>query len=425
MSARLTDWRPGAYLRSSGALLFWLLGRAALQALMVVLLARGLGAVSYGQFVAALAVAGLSTPLAVLGLHAVILRDGAREPEQLPTILKTSFHLWGPGLLTASLFAFALVGLSWLGGHREVSLSAALTFIVAEIAAASVVEIISRGEQSRHRIGLFGAIQAGLPAFRLLALGVLMAAGGLSIQNWMWTYAMASLGYALALLAHLCRELPTSKPGNRRQQMLADGRPFLLGALSTRVQSEFNKPVLAQASLAATGNFSVAQRVVDIATLPLIAMQEALWPRLFSKRTNNRRTTLLGAGLILVGLGMGLMQTLLAPLLPLLLGPDFTEASELLVFLAWLPVVQAARNLGHSYLIMQKRSSFLSLSYLVGAISSILLTAVLVAQHGVIGCAAAAYLAELAVLVLLGLDLLKRRLTSGEPAASPEPSKGS
>lgn len=392
---------------------------------MVVLLARGLGAVSYGQFVAALAVAGLSTPLAVLGLHAVILRDGAREPEQLPAIIKTSLQLWGPGLLIASLFAFALIWPSWLGGREAASLPAVLTFIVAEIAAASLVEIISRGEQSRHHIGLFGAIQAGLPAVRLLALGLLLAVGGLSIQNWMWAYAMASLAYALALLARVCRAQPTHKPGNRRRQMLADGRPFLLGALSTRVQSEFNKPVLAQVSLAATGNFSVAQRVVDIATLPLIALQEALWPRLFSKRTSSRQVTLLGAGLIVVGLGLGLMQTLLAPLLPWLLGPDFAEASALLVLLAWLPVVQAARNLGNSYLIMQNRSSFLSLSYLVGAVSSIVLTAVLVMRHGVMGCVAAAYLAELAVLVLLGLDLLKRHLTPEEPATSLEQSKGS
>ena len=259
----------------------------------------------------------------------------------------------------------------------------------------------------------------------LLLVGLLLAVGGLSIQNWMWAYAMASLAYALALLARVCRAQPTHKPGNRRRQMLADGRPFLLGALSTRVQSEFNKPVLAQVSLAATGNFSVAQRVVDIATLPLIALQEALWPRLFSKRTSSRQVTLLGAGLIVVGLGLGLMQTLLAPLLPWLLGPDFAEASALLVLLAWLPVVQAARNLGNSYLIMQNRSSFLSLSYLVGAVSSIVLTAVLVMRHGVMGCVAAAYLAELAVLVLLGLDLLKRHLTPEEPATSLEQSKGS
>ena len=71
-------WRPGRLAQHGGALLGWMMLRAAAQAGTVVLLARAMGATAYGQVVAILATASLVVSFAGLGLSHIVLRNAAR-----------------------------------------------------------------------------------------------------------------------------------------------------------------------------------------------------------------------------------------------------------------------------------------------------------------------------------------------------------
>lgn len=102
---RILAWRPGGYARDGARIFGWLLLRAAAQALTVLLLARWLGASGYGEFVAALAVASFFTPLAGLGLGAVLLMRGARAPEHLPALSAQATRLWAISALGFTLVA--------------------------------------------------------------------------------------------------------------------------------------------------------------------------------------------------------------------------------------------------------------------------------------------------------------------------------
>ncbi len=404
---RRLAWRPGGYLRASGGLFGWLMLRAIAQAAMVVVLARLLGAEGYGLFVAVLAVAGFFAPLAGLGLGGLLLRDGAREPGKLPQRLGMALALCWPAALVFSLVAVPAI--AW-ALPSSIPVAALAVFACSEIVATSFVELAARVEQSQHRVRTFGGLQAGLAITRLLALLGYAALLPPDPAGWIWVYAASSLVYTAAVVWWLLARHRPVWPARREWAMAREGFPFTVGALSFRLQAEFNKPLLAQASYGHAGNFSVAQRVVDLASLPLQAMQEALWPRFYAGSHPRRRMWLIAGSLVALALLGGGLLILLAPWLPRLLGAGFETTADLLVWLALLPMLQVVRNLLNAYVVAKRRQSFLTMVYTCGGVAGVLLNLGLVTALGLQGAVWAAYLVEAVIIVMLvaGISMLKR-----------------
>jgi O-antigen/teichoic acid export membrane protein len=406
-------WRPGAYARDGLRIFGWLVLRAAAQAATVLLLTRWLGASGYGEFVAAVAVAGFFTPLAGLGLGAVLLVRGARAPEQLPALQAQAARLWAISSVAFSLIATAAMSLS-LPDPQPLWALAALA--VAEVAATSWVELIARGRQARHQAHAFGAIQAGLPFARLAALALALPWLPASPAAWMLIYAAFSLLYAAAISGSFCvsmrRTAMTDSADEPTGALVKEGAPFLVGTLSFRLQAEFNKPVLAHVGYAQAGALGIAQRVVDLATLPLSALQEALWPRVFASERPGSRLWQTGAMLVALALLSSAALALAAPVLPWLLGPDFDAASQALIWLALLPAVQLTRNLGNAWLMARGKSHYLTAVYVTSALAGVLLALLLVPRWGLSGAVWAMYGSE-AVAIVAQLTLWSSRATAG------------
>ncbi|CAI8832379.1 lipopolysaccharide biosynthesis protein [Methylocaldum szegediense] len=399
---RILAWRPGGYARDGARIFGWLLLRAAAQALTVLLLARWLGASGYGEFVAALAVASFFTPLAGLGLGAVLLMRGARAPEHLPALSAQATRLWAISALGFTLVAAA--ALYW-ALPTPPPLWALAALALAEVAAASWVELVARRMQARHQANRFGAIQAGLPLARLVALAIGMALLPASPASWMLAYAAASFASAALIAAHVLRDpapAPGSDPNLPWATLVRDGAPFTVGAVALRLQAEFNKPVLAHLDYAQAGALGVAQRVVDLGLLPLTALQEALWPRVYAADRPAARLWRTGAVLMALALLAGLALAAAAPLLPWLLGAEFADAASALVSLAGLPALQLMRNLGNAALIASGNSQHLNGVYLVAAAAGVLLALWLVPTQGLPGAVWAIYGSEGAALMIQG-----------------------
>lgn len=402
---RALAWRPGGYLRASGGLFGWLMLRAVAQAAMVVLLARLLGVEGYGLFVTVMAVSGFFSPLAGLGLGGLLLRDGACAPEDLPRKLGMALALWWPTMLVCSSAATAL--LVWSLPSR-VPLTALGAFALAEIGATSLIELAARAEQARHRVGAFGAIQAGMILARLAGLLLYAAQGQADPAGCFWVYALCSVFYALFIARQVVAEHAPIWPEKRNWSMARESFPFTIGALSLRLQSEFNKPLLARASYGQAGSFGVAQRAIDLAGLPLQALQEALWPRLYAGRHSLRQLWLVAAVLFAVALLGGGVLVLLAPSIARLLGAGFEQTAQLVMLLALLPAMQLVRNLLNAIVAQQRRQSALTTVYLLGGMVGVLLNLWLVPAAGLEGAVAASYLVEVVLVVLLVAVILAK-----------------
>lgn len=401
----LSHWRPGALARQGGALLGWMLLRALAQVATIVLLARALSGQTYGEFVAIIAVAGFATPLVGLGLAHMVLRNAARDPAAAPWYLRRALLAWGWTIVPLAVAAVCLALLLLPKGLPVIAVGAAVT---AELLAASLTELAARYRQAQHRPHSYGFINAGLPMIRLLALGLLVIiAQSIDIATLLWTYTTTSLGY-LALLWPVVRPTPTSAVASATEAMpLTSGLPFSTSALAMRLQGEFNKPILAHAGFGLAGTYNIAQRAVDMASLPLLALQEALWPRLYAQKKPLQQLRRTGVALLLLAAGMGGLVWLLAPLLPVLVGAQYADTIHVLRLLAWLPLLQVLRNLLNFQLIHENRLSVLGWSYAAGALINITMVATLTPMHGVSAVIAAAYATEISMSLLLVFSVMQ------------------
>ena len=398
----ITRWRPGAYLRASWWMSSWLGLRALAQAGLVVALARTLGPTDYGAFVAVLAIASFFTPLAGMGVQAVVLREGSRHPGDLPRLLWSAKRVWRIGVPVFGTVACAIVLLT-LRHHLGDSLGlrlAIVAMVFSEVASSSLTEIVTRRAQALRRTHAYGALQAGLVLSRVAALGLFLASRDRSLQLWLILYAASSAVYASVVARNVRRDAAGPLPGGGPAALARDGVPFAFAAFAWRLQIEFNKPVLAMLGFATVGILGVAQRVVDLAAIPLIAMQDALWPRVFSRASPPSMVLRIGLTIALLALVEGLLLYGLAPWLPRLFGSDFGAAAQVLRMLAWLPLLQLARGAGMIHLSATGHSSRLILVYALGAAFVVASTTWLVAHQGLQGAIVALYAGEVFTIAL-------------------------
>lgn len=402
----ILEWRPGRLARHGGALLGWMLLRAAAQAGTVVLLARQLGVAPYGQLVAVIAVASFFIPFVGLGLSHMVLRNASRDPANEAAYFASALRWWVISLLPASVLAFGVAALLLPHG---IPLAATSIVIAAELLSSSLTELCARHQQAQQNTHTYGAINAGLPLLRLMGFGILfLVSPHTDVATVLGVYATSSLCYA----ALLWWKLP--KKGYGTDVLLTEpmpatsGLPFSLAAFAMKLQGEFNKPILAQSSLGFAGSYNVAQRAVDMASLPLLALQEVLWPRLYAQAQPLRQLRRSGLALLVLAFALGLAIWLVAPLLPRILGPSFADAVVVLRLLAWLPLLQTLRYLVNFYAIHRTWMSVIGWAYAVGAAVNLVLIAALVPRWNMSGAVAAAYLTELAMTATLFIACLSK-----------------
>lgn len=403
--AHALRWRPGAYLRASAALTAWLLLRALAQALLVILLARWLGAQAYGQFVTALAITSFFTPVAGLGLSGLILRDVARDPRCLHDLLGKALALWLPAAIFCALAAASVLHFVTAS---TADLAVLLAFAGSEIAVVSLVELIARTAQALHRARLYGMLHTGLIMVRLAALIPLLALTP-QVTIWMLVYSAVSLMYMLAVIIWTVRRFLPQIHLRLDWSMAKGGVPFVLGGLSFRLQTEFNKPVLAELGYDRAAHFGVAQRVIDLVSLPLLAMLEVLWPRYYAyAKDKPTQVRLLFIAVVCAAILAGLSLYVLAPLVRVFLGEDYAAVEQLVMALAGLPLLSVVRNLSHAWLVAQNHMSALTSTTIITTLLSLTFALILIPYVGLYGGVWAAYLTELTGIMVASAYAMRR-----------------
>lgn len=401
MLSKVFRWKPGQLARNSSVLLGWMLLRAGAQAVTVVLLARILGAESYGAFVASIAVASFIIPLAGLGLSHILLRNGSRDPDHLPYYFRRAMHVWWITLIPAVALIFLLAYYLLPSG---LPMTAVLAAMISELTAASMTELKARQQQAMQRINMYGAINAGLPLCRILIIGLIfLFYNNIDLELLLWIYCAASMLYVLYLMFFTdTRSLHTAPVTIPKESMpLHAGLAFTASTLAMRLQGEFNKPMLAQVGYSLTGNYNIAQRVVEMATLPLQAIQESLWPRLYAQPNPLLQLKRTGLLMLVASIILGFLLWFCAPLIVWLVGNDYNDTVEIIRLTAWLPILQLLRAILNFHLIYNDRIALIGWSSAVGAASGIISVLVLVPIYGIHGAVISSYASELTMILCL------------------------
>ena len=312
------------------------------QALYFILLARLLGTLEYGILAGAIALVSVVSQYSTMGSGLLVLRYVSPD--------HTRFReYWGNVILSTAFFGSLLVlGLHLAGRWMVGSSSASILVILAigDCLCGQLTTAASQVFQAFEKMKITATLNLITNLCRLLlAAGMLFSLHRASA----WQWAMASL--VVSVVAVVCAVAtvtvrfgwPLFRPALLFQR-IGEGAIFAVSGSTTSIYNDVDKVLLGHYGMAAAnGIYSMAYRVVNIATMPIMSIQAAAFPRFFREGVKGatateplarkilKRTLLLG-GVSAVAMFLG------APLLPHLVGGGFGQSVGALRWLCLIPI---------------------------------------------------------------------------------------
>lgn len=407
LSRRITEeWQriySSAMARNAG----WMLLGQGLNAFLLagyfVVLSRLLGVTEYGILAGAAAFVMIVSPYSSLGSGLIFMR--------YVSIDRSCHGLYFGNILltTGGMAAFLVAGLGLSASHilRPGSTHIVVPLAISECFCSSITAALSQVfqtyEMPRKMIFVSGANN-------LLRFCTALALWAIDSHATAGQWALANLGVSTVLcigtLILVSKDLgiPRFSFGLPFQRM-GEGAAFAVAGSASSIYTDFDKTLLGHYGMnGANGIYSVAFRVVNLATLPAFSIEMAALPRLFQRRATGfgdvvRYGNVLLRRSVIVGLLMTIAVFISAPLLPLLFGRGFAESVIALRWLAFVPLFRSAHLLLGSILTGAGFQHHRTGIQLVAAASNLTLNLWLIPRHGWLGAAWSA----LATDVLLGV----------------------
>ncbi len=325
-------------------------GRVVNQGLIVLLLARVLGAASFGRFDAATTLFQTAGPFLWCGAQNLLVQRRAQLRESLSEVTSTAITtvvlFGGIGCVLAITVLRPLL----LPGVR---VSQVAVLAVAELVFAGVTESLAFTGWARERMGVTAMIRWLSGFMRLGALLLLVALPGRTTEtSWDVVYAVATAATALAawtIVRRISRLDLAYRPPTRAQ--IVEGLSYSITGTAFMVQDGIDKPlVLRLASASAAGTYSAGYRAVVVALVPLRAVLMSTYARFFRVgRDGVHETARLARRLIgpcvAYALFAAAVMVVAAPLVARLFGPGFGDTASVVRWLALLPLCRAISGL--------------------------------------------------------------------------------
>jgi O-antigen/teichoic acid export membrane protein len=311
-----------------------------------IVLSRLLGVREYGILAGCAAFVMIVSPYGSLGSGMLFMRYVTTDQKQhklyFGNILLST-------MVTASIL---VVGLGLSASHVLHAGSTAIVFLLAisECFCSSITFSLSQIFQTYEMPRRMALVSIACNLLRLGAALILWALyGHATARQW----ALANLGASLALCA-LTVIFVIWQFGFPRfsfrlfLRRAVEGSSFSLAGSATSIYNDFDKTLLSHYGMfVANGIYSVAYRVVNVATMPSYSIEMAAIPRFFQHGANGFEDLVrYGNRLLKRSLLIGLLMTVAlwgsAPLLPLFIGRGFAESVLALRWLALLPLLRSA-----------------------------------------------------------------------------------
>jgi len=387
-----------------------MVARAAAQALSLWLIARALGPSGYGAITAVVSIAGAFGYLLAFGAPLSMINGVARGEHTLPEAWRDTV---AAAIASIPFLLLSYAGLAWFVLPRSVPLVVAACFALAEIAVLPMCQACVYASLAAERRGDAARLTL-LPAM----VRLLFAAALWPIVSWfdperslaIWSFMyLASALLALALALRHVRPVTHGDPHRPRAGLkptIREGLPFAISALLQKISADADKALVASlVSLAATGTYGLAYRMIEMAQMPLHALAMTTTTHFARHRQRGHRAA---ASELLHILPLPLLYALfavpslfaVARLIPWLFGPGFASASGNIDRMALLPLVMAPRIQIQAALNAAGMQRQVAASHFAGAALGITINLCLLRQWGVGAAIAAAYCVETLLLLL-------------------------
>jgi O-antigen/teichoic acid export membrane protein len=414
--ARLISRAPMA--RNTGSMFVGQFGKGLLQGAYFVIIARALGVAGFGAFSGTVALVALIAPFASLGAINLTIKhiaiDRTTAAAQFNAAVKVV--VLAAAVVTVLLMATAV----WLA-PRQVSLGLVLCIALADLFFSRLIELAGAVFLACEQMLQTAAFQLWLNGARLAgAIALLVTPWQFTPLRWAEVYLGTSAAATIACIAVTRRRFGRAK-GDLAQfrREWREGILFSVSLASQTVYNDIDKAMLARLStLDATGIYTAAYRIVDMAFTPMRALLGAAYPRFFQHGARGMRSALgFARKLAIPGVGycltasVGLLVG--ADLIPVILGPSYHDSVGALRGLAVLPVLKAAHYLAADALTGAGYQGMRSSMQIAIAVGNVLLNLALIPTYGYRGAIVASLLSDGLLAVLLwGVVLIKLRLNA-------------
>jgi O-antigen/teichoic acid export membrane protein len=399
-----------------------------LQAAYFVLLARVLGVSEYGVFAGAFALVSTLSPYSALGGAMLFMRYLALDPGQAP-------KYWGNSMITTS--AFTLTSLLVVVIVRVVRGNLAHMGIILMLLVANCLflQIATLGSMLTFTLGdVRSSAWMNLSSnfCRVLAVAVMtIGMGRVDAFQWSIGVLTASAIAATVVLYQVHRAIgPVRYDLWLLRKRTLEGLGFSFAGTTEAVNNDADKVMLSYFGLnAQNGFYTLAYRILDFATSPIVALNTAVVQRHFLlSRSGVRPRLRLAFRALVVTVAFGIVIAIaikaLSPLLPHLTGRDFSEAIQVLRFLCWLPLIRGLHQMCGSVITGAGHQNWRTGAQCSVALVNVGLNWSWIPRLGWIGAAWATLVSDGSLVVVNGLLLLflartmmNREVTSSPPVA--------
>jgi O-antigen/teichoic acid export membrane protein len=322
-----------------------------LQAAYFVIIARTLGVAQYGEFVSMTALAAIVSPFVGLGMEILLLKNVAKNRSLFSAYWGNSLVVT---LLTGVGFICLLVLLSPLLLPRSISPLALLLVAIGDLIFGSITNLAGRSFQAVDRLNISAQIGIFVMFTKVLAaIALLQFFPQPNSLQWVSLYSASSMISALfaAILVQRWLGSPTLELARIKSE-LTEGLSFSVSNSAYTIYSDIDKTMLARLStLAATGIYAAAYRLIDVAFIPVISIAGAAYADFFRKGKDGIGAALTFAKPLVAITATystiaGVAMLVLAPIVPLILGDEYREVVAALRWLAPIPLFRAMQHFG-------------------------------------------------------------------------------
>jgi PST family polysaccharide transporter len=355
--------------------------------------ARYLGPELFGQLSFALAFVALFSPLASLGLDAIVVREIVRSPEDTAVTMGTCFEL----RLAGSIVALIAASLTILLLRPTEQLMLLLVLIAGAAFLFQTFDVIDLWFQARVQAKyVVYAKNAAFLTVSAAKVGLILSGAGLLAFAWM-VLAETALSAAGLILVYAQRHQSIFdwKPEWRRaKNLLQESWPLLLAGVSVVLYMRVDQVMIGSLlNDAEVGKYSVAVKLVEIWYFVPSAIAASVFPALIKARHEDeefyrRRLQLFYDFMSAIAFGIALIAFIFADqIIRLLYGRTFVDAAPILAIYAWATIPVFLGVASGQHLVVENRTRVALYRTAIGGVVNVLLNLVLIPKFGTIGAA--------------------------------------
>lgn len=398
LRAELQKIRTSTLARNAGWMLMGQGTGFLLQAIYFILIARLLGNFQYGLYAGAFALTTIIGQYSTIGSGTLFLRHVSADPK------KFSLY-WGNILaVTTTVSVLIIVALSFVSGHilSPGAQSIAVLAAVGNCFCNQLTTCAGQVFQTYERLRITAVLNLSTNFMRTVAALVMFVTMH-HASAYQWALAAVTVSMIATIAAVTTVTLKFGKPiFSLRHTIhnLPEGLGFSFATSTSTAYNDIDKTMLSHYGMnVANGVYTMAYRIVDVATIPVLSIREAAMPRFFRHGVEGvKGGTRLAVQLLKRAVPLGLLAMvavyLAAPLVPRLVGQGFAETVSALRWLCVIPLFRSIHQMTGSAITGAGLQRYRTASQLFAAALNIGLNVWLIPRHGWLGAAWASLLTD-------------------------------